>query len=70
MTDINEIMMRDPLSLTRTDLEQLVSAFRSARKQFTAGNIKAGSTKPKTPKQKEAAAIAKNLSLDLGDLGI
>lgn len=61
MTDLNELMLKDPLSLTRTDLEELVAAFRAARRQFNAGNARAGSTKPQTKKQKEVAAIANSL---------
>lgn len=68
MTEIAELFARDPLELTRTDIEMIVDRMRNSRHQFAAGNLKAGSTKPKTEKQKKAEELAKKVSLDVTDL--
>lgn len=65
MTDIAELMRRDPLLLTRDDLTEIVNEMRKSRHQFNAGNAKAGSMKPKTPKQKEISSLASTLNLKL-----
>ena len=67
MSDIQELFSRDPLSLSREDLTQIVERFRASRQQFNLGNRMAGSTKPKTEKQKKIdETVAKfNIELDL-----
>lgn len=65
MTDIAELFARDPLKLTKADLTAIVTRFRESRGQFTLGNKMAGSTKPKTEKQKATADIAAKLNLTL-----
>lgn len=65
MTDIAELFARDPLKLTKQDLTAIVMRFRESRGQFTLGNKMAGSTKPKTEKQKATADIAAKLNLTL-----
>lgn len=68
MTDLSELFARDPFELTRDDISEIVKALRGARHQFNAGNMKAGSTKPKTAKQKEIAGIASKMDIKLEDL--
>lgn len=65
MTDIAELFSRDPLSLSDQDLQSIIERFRAARGQFNLGNMKAGSTKPKTEKEKKLDAIGEKFSLDL-----
>ncbi len=67
MTDIALIFARDPLSYTKEgqELETVVREMRKARNNFNAGNMKAGSTKPKTEKQKAVAELLSGLSIDL-----
>lgn len=65
MTDISELFARDPLSLTRSDVSAIVARYREARGQFIAGNMKAGSAKPKTAKQAQAESLAEKLDIKL-----
>lgn len=65
MTDLAELFARDPLTLTQSDLTSIVEEFRKSRHQFNAGNIKAGSTKPKTEKQKQVSELIKGLDISL-----
>lgn len=65
MTDLHELFARDPLSLTQEDVTTIVHEFRKMRGQFSAGNVKAGSTKPKTEKQKKLAELATSLKIDI-----
>ena len=58
MTDITELFARDPLSLSKQDIGIIVTKFRESRKAFNLGNVRAGSTKPKTAKQKATDALA------------
>lgn len=70
MTDIAEIFARDPLTYTKSEdeLGQIIRYFREKRGQFNAGNMKAGSTKPVSEKQKAVLSIADKL--DLGGLDL
>jgi hypothetical protein len=63
VTDLATLFARDPLSLTQTDISTIVDEMRKSRHAFNAGNMKAGSTKPKTEKQKSLAALAANISI-------
>ena len=65
MSDLATLFARDPLTLTQSNLSTIVSEMRKSRHQFNAGNMKAGSTKPKTEKQKALADLAGKLNLDL-----
>ncbi len=65
MTDLATLFARDPLSLTQEDISTIVTEMRKSRHAFNAGNIKAGSTKPKTEKQKSLAALASNISISI-----
>lgn len=65
-TDIAELFARDPLELSDIDIGRLVDKFREMRGQYALGNAMAGSTKAKTPKQKQVVDLA--TKLDLKDL--
>lgn len=65
MSDLATLFATDPLKLTRDDIKTIVEAFRKSRHAFSLGNTKAGSTKPKTPKQKEVSALAEKLNISL-----
>lgn len=65
MTDLSTLFARNPLDLTREDITTMIEAFRKARHQFSLGNVKAGSTKPQTEKQKKIASLAANLDIKL-----
>lgn len=67
MSDISELFGRDPLSYTKEggEVRQIVEHFRKARGQFNLGNMKAGSTKPKTEKQAKVASLGASLGLKL-----
>lgn len=65
MADIAELFARDPLSYSEADLETIVAEMRKSRHAFNLGNVKAGSTKPKTEKQKKLEDLAKDLDIDL-----
>lgn len=67
MSDLATIMASDPHNHTDQDIDKIIEVMREARKQFKAGNMQAGSTKPKNEKQKQAAAVGEQLGLkDLG----
>jgi len=67
-TDINELFQRDPLKLDDKNIDQIIDKFRAARKQFLLGNMKAGSTKPKTEKQKVAEEMSSKVEINVADL--
>lgn len=61
MTDLAELYARDPLQYTKADITEIVTSLRAQRAQYTLGNMKAGSAKPKTEKQKKMSALAGKL---------
>jgi len=65
VTDIATLMARDPLELTKDDIAIIVDQFRASRKAFNLGNVKAGSTKPPTAKQKQVNELAAKLDFKL-----
>lgn len=65
MTDITELFARDPLLLTKDDITTIITKMRESRKAFNLGNMKAGSTKPKTEKQKAIASLAEAIDIKL-----
>ena len=65
MADVAELFARDPLSLTEEDLTHIVEEMRKSRHAFNLGNVKAGSTKPKTEKQKKLADLAAGLDISI-----
>lgn len=65
MTDLAELFARDPLNLTKEDISSIIEEMRKSRHAFNAGNMKAGSTKPKTEKQKTIAALAEKMNINI-----
>ena len=65
MTDLATLFSRDPLSLTQADIFLIVDEMRKSRHSFNAGNMRAGSTKPKTEKQKALSDLASSLSISI-----
>lgn len=65
MSDIQTLFDTDPLQLTDRDFEAIIAEYRKNRHAFNMGNAKAGSTKPKTEKQKAAEAIASKLDITI-----
>lgn len=63
--DIVELLGRDPLLLTEDDLTHIVTELRKSRAAFSLGNVKAGSTKPKTAKQKQLSDLAGGLEISI-----
>jgi hypothetical protein len=64
MSEIGELFTRDPLSLTKPDLDLIIARYREARTQFTLGVKAAGATK----KIKTDAPKITNLDDLLNDL--
>lgn len=60
-----ELMSRDPLLLTKDDIKIIVEEYRKSRKNFNAGNMFAGSTKKKSPAQKQVESLANKLDIKL-----
>lgn len=69
MTDINELMERDPLDLTDTDLMKIIEYERSQRKNFNLTG-KAKTTKPKasTKTKKQPDLPELDVKVDLSDI--
>lgn len=65
MSDLAELFARDPLQLSQQDIETIVIEMRKSRHAFNAGNMKAGSTKPKTEKQKQVSALVDKLNISI-----
>lgn len=65
MTDIAELMARDPLSLTKDDYDAIILRLRQARSQYSLGAKSAGN-----PKKTTKAAPSAKPTLDLAALGL
>lgn len=67
MSDLSELFARDPLGYSKQDIATIIEEMRKKRGQFNLGNMKAGSTKPLTEKQKAIMSVSKDLlgGLDL-----
>lgn len=65
MADVAELFSRDPLSYTEEDLTFIVTEMRKSRGAFNLGNVKAGSTKPKTAKQKQLSDLASDVGFSI-----
>lgn len=65
MTDLAELFARDPLQLTDDNIRSIIEEMRKSRHAFNAGNAKAGSTKPKTEKQKAIASLAEKMNINI-----
>lgn len=63
--DLPALFARDPLELTQEDIATIVEQMRASRKAFNLGNKTAGSTKPKTAKQKQVSELATKLDIKL-----
>lgn len=50
MTDIQALFDRDPLECTDSDILALINEYRKRQSMFKAGDLKAGSSKPKDAK--------------------
>ena len=59
MSDINELMQRDPLSLTHDDITSLIEEIRKGRTQFNLG-----------VKDETSKTVRKAAKLDLSKLGL
>jgi hypothetical protein len=68
MTDIQELMARDPANCTREDIAEIVAYFRTARANFNLGNLMAGATKPRAASSSATKAVAATGKLDLSTL--
>lgn len=73
MSDIAELFTRDPLSLTKDNIDTIISEYRKARANFNLGEKSAGSVKKMTAKAKTvteigAPKVKKNLKDLLGDI--
>lgn len=66
MTDIAELFARDPLECTDADIMLIIEEYRKRKVNFNAGDLQAGSSKPK--KSKAAAPSIPGVQIDLGDL--
>lgn len=64
-TDLAELFARDPLTLTRPDVDRLVTELRARRTQFTLGAQKAGSMKAPSAKAKAASELSAKLGIKL-----
>lgn len=65
MNDLAELFARDPLTLTDANITTIIEEYRKSRHAFNAGNMKAGSTKPPTEKQKAMSSLADKLEINL-----
>lgn len=65
MTDIATLFARDPLDLTKEDITTIIEEMRKSRHAFNLGNVKAGSTKPPTAKQKATNDLLGKLDISL-----
>lgn len=63
-----DLYAKDPLDLTATDLDRMVSELRNQRARFNLGEKSAGSAKPKPAKKapSKSVSLADMDSLDLG----
>lgn len=64
MSDIARLFAEDPLNLTKSNIDEIIAYYRTARANFNTGEKAAGSTK----KMKAAGETAKITSLDLDKL--
>lgn len=53
MSDLAELMARDPFKCTRDDIAKIVAFYREKHSQFRGGNLKAGATKQVSAKTAE-----------------
>ena len=63
--DINELMARDPMKLTRTDIDLIIRKERDRRHLYNKNPAAAAKKKPAEPKLTEGQKQAKQLNLDI-----
>lgn len=63
MSELSELFARDPLSLTKEDITQVIEQFRKMRGQFTTAAQTAKAAPKRTSKLAQASA-----QLDLGEI--
>jgi len=64
MSDLQTFFDTDPDKLSDADIDAIIAEMRKNRHTYNLGNLKAGSTKPKTEKQKQVEALTETLGLD------
>lgn len=64
MSDLQTLFARDPLSLSRQDLETIVRELRERRKQYNLGNQSAGKAKPQSAKAEAAKKVTGQLNIE------
>jgi len=64
-TDLNALMLEDPLNLTNDNIGSIITAMRDRRTRFNLGDQSAGSAKPRA-----AAKALKGLDSEVLDLEI
>jgi hypothetical protein len=65
MRDLHQILAEDPRGYSAADLDEIIKLYREKRHLYQLGNMKGGSTKPLTEKQKEVKSLADTMKLDL-----
>ena len=64
MTDLAELFSRDPLDLSKDDIQLIVQKLRDSRHRFNSGDKAAGTmTPPKTATGRAAKELGSQLSL-------
>lgn len=66
MSDIATLFARDPLDLSKQDIEAIVKFYREKRAQFNLGDKTAGSTKKMKAENPKVKANAEELLAGLG----
>jgi hypothetical protein len=65
MSDLAELFARDPLTLTDDNISTIIEEMRKSRHAFNLGNLRAGTTKPKTEKQKQIIELGTKLGISI-----
>lgn len=65
MSDLNELMTRDPLLLTREDIRTIIASYRDMRHKFNLGDMRAGSIKPRASKKEDEETAGLDLEIKL-----
>ncbi len=68
MSEISELFQRDPLSLTKPDIDSIIAYYREARAKFNLGEKSAGSTKKMAKGEAGPKIDSKGLDDLLNDL--
>lgn len=65
MSKISEVLAKDPLHLTRENIDDVIEYYRGLRTRFIAGDKNAGAPKKLTDKERAAQKLSINLDLKL-----